>query len=64
MIKAVIMALIYVYGVFLIAQYLSRPVVYESWSERKCAFIELADGSRHSCEGFDPAVPHIHQWSK
>lgn len=64
MAKGLITLIVYAYSVYLVAEYLSQPVLYESWSERKCSFIELADGSRQSCELFDPNIRYIHQWSK
>lgn len=49
------------YGVI---SYLNTPYLYESWSTKKCAFIELPDSSRISCDEFDPNQRYIHKWAE
>lgn len=64
MIRVAIMVAGFAYAVMLVNEYLERPYYFESWSERKCAFIELSDGSRVDCSQFDPNAVYIHRWSK
>lgn len=44
--------------------YFNTPYLYESYSKRQCAFIELPDGTRLGCEHYDPNAKYIHEWSR
>lgn len=53
-------------GLFLWAliSYFNTPYLYESYSSRQCAFIELADGTRLTCDHYDPEQRYIHGWAQ
>lgn len=44
--------------------YFSTPYLFESYSTRQCAFIELADGTQLSCDHYDPEQRYIHIWAQ
>lgn len=49
---------------YTLLSYLNTPYLYESYSTRKCAFIELPDGTRQGCEHYDPEQRYIHEWAR
>lgn len=43
--------------------YLDLPYIFVSVDTKKCAFIELADGNKISCDYFDRNQKYIQLWS-
>lgn len=46
------------------AELLDRPTVYRSVATRQCAFIELADGTRLSCDQMHKNKKYFYAWSE
>ena len=46
------------------AELLDRPTVYRSVATKQCAFIELADGTRLSCEHKQKNQKYFYGWSE
>lgn len=47
-----------------LARYLDAPYYFKSYSTKQCIYIENADGSRVSCDAYDPDLLYIQKWVK
>lgn len=63
LVVSTLIALFLVFGGSLM-RYLDAPYYFRSNTTKQCAFIEYVDGSRASCDAYDPNVLYIEKWTK